>query len=87
MRHYGRNSAADRKSPEATHGQNTFSKFARSPSGQSNAAVDREARLDRILLALWQGRLSAEAAADRIMAKLGLSECVAQAEVDGFLKD
>jgi hypothetical protein len=41
-------------------------------------AIDREARLDAILQALWHDWLSAE---------LGMPYCRARAEVDGFLRD
>jgi hypothetical protein len=65
-----------------------------SASGQScgtppspHAAIDREFRLDTILLALWHGRLTAEAAAERIIAELGLGRQAARDEVDGFLRD
>jgi hypothetical protein len=52
-----------------------------------NATIDREARLDQILLALWHGRLTAEAAADRIVAEVGMPHHRARAEVEGFLRD
>jgi hypothetical protein len=52
-----------------------------------HAAIDREFRLDTILLALWHGRLTAEAAAERIIAELGLGRQAARDEVDGFLRD
>jgi hypothetical protein len=51
------------------------------------AAAEREAGLDQILTNLWKGKLTREAAVHRIMAKLGLSERDARAEVDGFLRD
>ena len=51
------------------------------------AAAEREAVLDQILTDLWKGKLTREAAVHRIMAKLGLSEHDARAEVDGFLRD
>ena len=51
------------------------------------AAAEREAVLDQILTDLWKGKLSREAAVQRIMAKLGLSESRAWAEVEGFLRD
>ncbi len=50
-------------------------------------AAEREFRLDGILTALWNRRLTREAAIRRIMAELGLSERDARAEVDGFLCD
>jgi hypothetical protein len=51
------------------------------------AAAEREAILDQILTNLWKGKLTREAAVGRIMAKLGLNERDARAEVDGFLRD
>jgi hypothetical protein len=51
------------------------------------AAAEREAILDDILTKLWKGKLTREAAAHRIMAKLGMSERDARDEVDGFLRD
>jgi hypothetical protein len=51
------------------------------------AAAEREAVLDQILADVWKGRLTREAAIGRIMAKLGLNQQAAQAEVDGFLRD
>jgi hypothetical protein len=50
-------------------------------------AAEREFVLDLILTDLWKGKLTREAAVRRIMAKLGMSEHGARAEVDGFLKD
>jgi hypothetical protein len=54
---------------------------------RSFADVDREFRLDQILLALWHGRLTADAAAERIVAEIGLGRQAARDEVDGFLRD
>ncbi len=51
------------------------------------AAAEREAMLDQILTDVWKGKLTREAAVGHIMAKLGLSERNARAEVDGFLRD
>jgi hypothetical protein len=51
------------------------------------AAAEREAILDHILTNLWKGKLTREAAVDRIMAKLGIDRRAAQDEVDGFLRD
>jgi hypothetical protein len=50
-------------------------------------AADREFRLDQILLALWHGRLTADAAAERIVAEIGLGRQAARDEVAGFLRD
>jgi hypothetical protein len=52
-----------------------------------HSAIDREFRLDQILLALWHGRLTADAAAERIVTDLGMSHFQARDEVDGFLRD
>jgi hypothetical protein len=51
------------------------------------AAAEREAVLDQILTDLWKGKLSREAAVQRIIAKLGMSERDARDEVAGFLRD
>jgi hypothetical protein len=51
------------------------------------AAAEREAVLDQILTNLWKGKLTRDAAIGRIMAKLGMNQRAAQAEVDGFLRD
>jgi hypothetical protein len=51
------------------------------------AAAEREFVLDQILTDLWKGKLTRTAAAHRIMAKLGLSERDARAEIDRFLRD
>src|SRR5688572_25845114 len=56
-----------------------------SPVTQGQAA-DREFRLDQILTDLWHGRLTAEAAADRIVAELGMPHRRAREEVEGFLR-
>jgi hypothetical protein len=56
-------------------------------SAERLAAAEREALLDQILTDVWKGKLTREAAVHRIMAKLGLSERDARAEVDGFLRD
>jgi hypothetical protein len=56
-------------------------------SAERLAAAEREAMLDQILTDVWKGKLTREAAVHRIMAKLGLSERDARAEVDGFLRD
>jgi len=50
-------------------------------------AAEREFRLDAILTAVWNRRLTREAAVGRIRAELGLSECEARAEVESFLRD
>jgi hypothetical protein len=49
-------------------------------------AAEREFQLDTILPALWERRLTREAAVGRIMAELGLSEREARTEVAGFLR-
>jgi len=36
---------------------------------------------------LWKGRLTRDAAVGRIVAKLGMSQRAAWAEVEGFLRD
>ena len=51
------------------------------------AAAEREAMLDQILTDVWKGKLTREIAIGRIMAKLGMNQRAAQAEVDGFLRD
>ena len=51
------------------------------------AAAEREAVLDAILTDLWKGKLSREAAVQRIIAKLGMSERDARDEVAAFLRD
>jgi hypothetical protein len=51
------------------------------------AAAEREFVLDQILTDLWKGRLSREAAVQRIIAKLGMSERDARDEVAAFLRD
>jgi hypothetical protein len=51
------------------------------------AAAEREAMLDQILTDLWKGKLTREIAIGRIMARLGMNQRAAQAEVDGFLRD
>jgi len=43
--------------------------------------------LDKILTALWKGKLTREAAANRMVAELGMDCRAAQAEIDGFLRD
>jgi hypothetical protein len=78
---------------ELYNGQNAHSTtrtYIHPKSGQptsTGAAIDREFRLDQILLALWHGRLTADAAAERIVAELGMSHFQARDEVDGFLRD
>jgi hypothetical protein len=52
-----------------------------------HTAAEREFVLDQILTELWKGKLTRESAIGRIMAKLGLSESRARAEVEGFLRD
>ena len=44
------------------------------------AAAEREADV-------WKGKLTREIAIGRIMARLGMNQRAAQAEVDGFLRD
>ncbi len=51
------------------------------------AIAEREFVLDQILTDLWKGKLTRDAAAYRIMAKLGMSERAARDEVDSFLRD
>jgi hypothetical protein len=51
------------------------------------AAAEREFVLDQILTDVWKGRLTREIAIGRIMARLGMNQRAAQAEVDGFLRD
>ncbi len=41
-------------------------------NGLTIPAIDWEVRLDEILLALWHGQLSAEAAVDRTMVEVGM---------------
>jgi hypothetical protein len=50
-------------------------------------AAEREFLLDKILTDLWQGKLTREAAIGRIMARLGMNQRSARAEVDRFLRD
>jgi hypothetical protein len=60
---------------------------AASGSGNQITPADREFRLDQILTDLWHGKLSPDAAADRIMAELGMTAHRARDEVEGFLRD
>jgi hypothetical protein len=52
-----------------------------------HAVGEHEFRLDAILAALWQGALSREAAAGRLMAELGMDCRDALAEIDAFLAE
>ena len=50
-------------------------------------AAEREFLLDKILTALWKGKLTRAAATDGLMTELGMDRRTAQAEIDGFLRD
>jgi hypothetical protein len=52
-----------------------------------HTAAEREFLLDQILTELWKGKLTREAAVDRIRAELDMPYRAALAEVDGFLRD
>jgi hypothetical protein len=51
------------------------------------AIAEREFVLDQILTDLWKNKLSREAAVQRIITKLGMSEHDARDEVAAFLRD
>ena len=52
-----------------------------------HAVGEGEFQLDAVLMALWQGALTREAAAERLMAELGMDQRAALGEIDAFLAE